>query len=478
MCHHCGATRPVPADCPRCASPYLRQFGAGTQRVEAELAQRSPDLPVVRMDADTTKGKGGHERALAEFEALRLGRAARHADDREGARLPGGHARRRDQRRHHAAPAGLPRRGAHVPAARAGRRSGGPGERPGEVIIQTYWPDHPAILAAAQHDPTSSTTRRRRSRGARLSAVRPARQRPGVGRDKQVRAAAAHSADALGRDGPRGVAAARPEPAPLSRLKGVWRWHVLSRPLGRRHGRRRRAGSTDVPNEKCRVAVPSTSIRWTCCRRGYRRPREACIASAGMMCCSTWVRTCGGVPCTLSSRRSATTMEVLAHPNAALKQRAAAVDPASDEDLQALAARWRRPCTRRPASVLPRRRSGCSSASSSTTSRTRAGLVALCNPAIIERGDDREIDDEGCLSLPGITVPVERPASSSARRSASTGRVGAHRGRRAHARSPARDRPPRRRPHHRPRHARGAQGRAAPLPRSSRVGAKPGQTSI
>jgi primosomal protein N' (replication factor Y) len=59
-CHHCGATRAVPARCPRCDSPYLRQFGAGTQRVEAELHALLGEWPVVRMDADTTRGKGGH----------------------------------------------------------------------------------------------------------------------------------------------------------------------------------------------------------------------------------------------------------------------------------------------------------------------------------------------------------------------------------------------------------------------------------
>ena len=111
--------------CPRCDSPYLRQFGAGTQRVEAELAQLLDGFPVVRMDADTTRGKGGHERALAEFEALAFGSAAGNSDDRQGARLPGGHPRRRHQRRHHAPPAGLPRRRAHLPASRAGRRSRG-----------------------------------------------------------------------------------------------------------------------------------------------------------------------------------------------------------------------------------------------------------------------------------------------------------------------------------------------------------------
>ncbi len=63
----------MPATCPECGSPYLRQFGSGTQRVEAELASLLPELPVVRMDADTTSGKGGHERALAQFEGLESG---------------------------------------------------------------------------------------------------------------------------------------------------------------------------------------------------------------------------------------------------------------------------------------------------------------------------------------------------------------------------------------------------------------------
>ncbi|MRR11863.1 primosomal protein N', partial [bacterium] len=72
-CHHCGARRAVPPLCPECGSAYLRQFGAGTQRVVSELEQVVPGLPVVRMDADTTTGKGGHERCLAEFESLESG---------------------------------------------------------------------------------------------------------------------------------------------------------------------------------------------------------------------------------------------------------------------------------------------------------------------------------------------------------------------------------------------------------------------
>ena len=73
QCHHCGASSSVPPVCPRCGSAYLRRFGAGTQRAESDLLSVVPGLSVVRMDADTTGAKGGHETALAEFEALESG---------------------------------------------------------------------------------------------------------------------------------------------------------------------------------------------------------------------------------------------------------------------------------------------------------------------------------------------------------------------------------------------------------------------
>ncbi len=74
VCHHCGYTQSVPARCPRCNSPYLKKFGAGTQRVEAELRTILDDLPecganvpIIRMDADTTRKKGAHQNLLSQF---------------------------------------------------------------------------------------------------------------------------------------------------------------------------------------------------------------------------------------------------------------------------------------------------------------------------------------------------------------------------------------------------------------------------
>ena len=73
VCHHCGYKQPCPPSCPECGSPYLKKFGAGTQRVEAELRALidgfalGADIPIIRMDADTTKAKGAHQKLLEEF---------------------------------------------------------------------------------------------------------------------------------------------------------------------------------------------------------------------------------------------------------------------------------------------------------------------------------------------------------------------------------------------------------------------------
>lgn len=74
VCHHCGYRVTAPALCPACGSPYLRKFGAGTQRVEDELvaliagfSDKASAARVIRMDADTTSGKGAHQRLLEEF---------------------------------------------------------------------------------------------------------------------------------------------------------------------------------------------------------------------------------------------------------------------------------------------------------------------------------------------------------------------------------------------------------------------------
>jgi len=67
ICHYCGKTAAVPANCPQCGSKYIKYFGTGTQRIEEELQKLLPEATYLRMDADTTGVKNGHEKILTAF---------------------------------------------------------------------------------------------------------------------------------------------------------------------------------------------------------------------------------------------------------------------------------------------------------------------------------------------------------------------------------------------------------------------------
>lgn len=67
MCHYCGYTEPKAKVCPSCGSPYIGSFGIGTQKVEELLKEMYPTARVVRMDADSTKSKTSYENILSSF---------------------------------------------------------------------------------------------------------------------------------------------------------------------------------------------------------------------------------------------------------------------------------------------------------------------------------------------------------------------------------------------------------------------------
>src|SRR5699024_3570413 len=67
QCHYCSYVERVPTICPSCSSDLIRYFGTGTQRVEEALTELIPEASVIRMDVDTTRRKGAHERLLQKF---------------------------------------------------------------------------------------------------------------------------------------------------------------------------------------------------------------------------------------------------------------------------------------------------------------------------------------------------------------------------------------------------------------------------
>lgn len=102
-------------------------------------------------------------------------------------------------------------------------------------------------------------------------------------------------------------------------------------------------------------------------------------------------------------------MDVLAHPNPALSQGAADVDPKTDAGLRELATRMARIMYRFAGIGLAATQIGVlKRVIVYDLSDDGSGLVALCNPTIVERSGECDIDDEGCLSVPGISVPIER----------------------------------------------------------------------
>lgn len=68
MCHYCGATYRVPELCDECKTPTLDIIGYGTERIEEEVSALFPDIPLSRMDLDTTRGKKSYERMISDFE--------------------------------------------------------------------------------------------------------------------------------------------------------------------------------------------------------------------------------------------------------------------------------------------------------------------------------------------------------------------------------------------------------------------------
>jgi primosomal protein N' (replication factor Y) (superfamily II helicase) len=223
-CHHCGHREPVPSRCDACGSPSVARYGAGTERLEAELAE-ALDVPVFRLDADTSGAKDAVPALLARFAAAPAGLlvgtqmvAKGHdfpdvtlgvvVDADSTLRFPDFRA----EERTFALIAQL--------AGRAGR-----GPRGGRVLVQTTAPDAPAIVAAAQHDTrgfVEGELARRRALDyppfADLIRIVCSADQPAL-----PRAAAAEIAEAAG--GARGATVLGP--APLFRLRGRHRSQVV-----------------------------------------------------------------------------------------------------------------------------------------------------------------------------------------------------------------------------------------------------------
>lgn len=152
LCHYCGYETIQPRVCPACGSKYIGLFGTGTQKVEEMVRREFPEARVLRMDADTTKNKGGHEKIVAAF-------ANGEADILIGTQMiVKGHDFPRvtlvgilaADLSLYAGDYRAAERTFCLLAQAAGRA--GRDCLAGDVVIQTYQPEHYAIVTAATED--------------------------------------------------------------------------------------------------------------------------------------------------------------------------------------------------------------------------------------------------------------------------------------------------------------------------------------
>jgi primosomal protein N' (replication factor Y) len=235
ICHSCGARGPLPYVCPQCLSTRVRAFGVGTQRVAEEVAALLPHARVLRWDRDSAGGKGAHGRMLdamvrAEVDVLVGTQMIAKGLDLPLVSLVGVVA----------ADTGL-----HLPdfrsgerafqlltqvAGRAGRRTAG-----SQVIIQTYNPEHYALLAAQEHDYGAFFTQEiayRRQTGyppfSRLVRLVHAGGSE-AGARREAEALHVRLQAELERRRLDGWGIVGPAPAFIQQARGRWRWHLILR---------------------------------------------------------------------------------------------------------------------------------------------------------------------------------------------------------------------------------------------------------
>ena len=237
VCHHCGHKRQTNTICPECDSPAINYFGRkgfGTESVEREIQKLFPDANVKRFDADSTAKKNAHEQILTAFENHEI-------DILIGTQMV---AKGLDFPNVTLVGVVVADTALNLPDFRASEQTfslltqvagrSGRAETPGEVIIQTYMPDHYCISAVQKHNYIDFYEKE-------VEARSPLQYPPFShmatlllrGKNENEVIEAAHNIsnhlDILQTDRFPEVRILGPAPAPLSRIDGKFRWHFLLR---------------------------------------------------------------------------------------------------------------------------------------------------------------------------------------------------------------------------------------------------------
>jgi primosomal protein N' (replication factor Y) (superfamily II helicase) len=247
VCHYCGTHEAVPERCPACRQPALERLGTGTERAEAIVRARFPDARIARLDRDTAgEGTARAARGTADptdrdgppgggLDRVLRGMASGHLDILIGTQMV--------TKGHDFGGVTLvgvlqPDQSMHLPDFRATERvfqlleqvagRAGRGDRPGRVLIQTYLPEHPAVVAVMNHDYEGfvrGELQSRRSLGyppyTRMTVLRLDAALEAAGRESAILVA-----ERATRAGGPAVVLRGPAPAPIARIRGRFRFQV------------------------------------------------------------------------------------------------------------------------------------------------------------------------------------------------------------------------------------------------------------
>jgi len=228
VCHYCYYTADPPEMCPGCSGIYIKYFGTGTQRVEKEMQKLFPECSVLRMDRDTTSRKGAHRRIWNDFRSgkaqIMIGtQMVAKGMDFPGVTLVGVIA----------ADTAL-----HLPDFRASEKTfqlltqvsgrAGRGSKKGTVVVQTYHPEHYSIACARDHDYFSFYREEIKVREELMYPPFTEMLRMVLLSEEENEGWEGILEISKGlRSGPLGVEMLGPAPAPLFKIKGFYRYHLI-----------------------------------------------------------------------------------------------------------------------------------------------------------------------------------------------------------------------------------------------------------
>ena len=234
-CHRCGYRRKMPNTCPQCGSARIRQYGTGTERVEAEVQAEFPDARTLRWDFDVTRKKGAHDVILSHF-------SAHQADVLIGTQML---AKGLDLPLVTLVGVVLADVGLNLPDYTAAERTfqvlsqvaGRAGRSPlgGKVILQTFQPDHYVIQAAAGHSyrgfyNQELSYRRELNYPPFVQLVRlEYRHTDSARAEQKAMELAVQIREWIKEESRRSTEIVGPAPCFYARLGGMYRWHIVVR---------------------------------------------------------------------------------------------------------------------------------------------------------------------------------------------------------------------------------------------------------